>query len=61
MAYSAVLPFLLPFIRFEREGLMEFKVEIYIGDKLIPQDKVPELVINNPVIDRIVNNAAERA
>lgn len=40
---------------------MEFKVEIYVGDKLIPHDKVPELVINNPVIDRIVNNAAERA
>ena len=39
---------------------MKFKVRVYLGDQLIPEDQVPNLVIHCPVVDRIVKATAER-
>ena len=40
---------------------MKFKVRVYLGDQLIPEDEVPNLVIHCPVVDSIVKAAAERS
>lgn len=40
---------------------LKFKVELYLGDELITEDKLCKLVIHNPVVDRIINTAVERA
>ena len=39
---------------------MKFKVSVFLGDELIPEDRLKDIVINSPVVDRIVNNVVER-
>lgn len=39
---------------------MKFKVRVYLGDKLIAEDKLKDVVINSPVVNKIVNNVVER-
>lgn len=39
---------------------MKFKVRVFLGDQLIEEDKLKDLVINNPVVNRIVNNVVDR-
>lgn len=39
---------------------MKFKVRVYLGDELIPEDKLKDIVINSPVVNRIVNNVVDR-
>lgn len=39
---------------------MTFIVEVYIGDKFIPQDQVKNLIINSSVLNSIIIEAAER-
>lgn len=39
---------------------MKFKVRVFLGDELIPEDRLKDIVINSPVVDRIVNNVVER-
>lgn len=39
---------------------MKFTVRIFLGDKLIPDDKLKDIVINSPVVNRIVNTVADR-
>ena len=40
---------------------MKFKVRVYLGGKLIPEDKLKDIVINSPVVNRIVDAVVERA
>ena len=39
---------------------MKFKVRVYLGDELIPEEKLKDIVINSPVVNRIVNTVADR-
>jgi hypothetical protein len=39
---------------------LKFKVRVYLGDELIPDEKLKDIVINSPVVSRIVNNVVER-
>lgn len=39
---------------------MKFKVRVYLGSKLIPKDKLKDIVINCPVVNRIVDAVVER-
>ena len=39
---------------------MKFKVRVFLGNRLIPEDEVPNLTIHAPVVDRIINTAVER-
>ena len=39
---------------------MKFKVRVYLGDELITEDKLKDVVINSPVVNRIVNSVADR-
>ena len=39
---------------------MKFKVRVFLGDELIPEDKLKDIVINSPVVNRIVNTVIER-
>lgn len=39
---------------------MKFKVRVYLGDKLIPTDKLKDIVINSPVVNQIVDNVVDR-
>jgi len=40
---------------------MDFKVRVFWGDRLIEEDKLKDIVINSPVIDRIINRAVKEA
>ena len=39
---------------------MKFTVEVYIGDKLVPKDQVKNLILNSPVLNIMIIEAAER-
>lgn len=39
---------------------LKFKVRVFLGDQLIEEDEVQNLVIHCPVVDRIVKTTAER-
>ena len=39
---------------------LKFKVRVYLGDELIPEEKLKDIVINSPVVNRIVDGVAER-
>lgn len=39
---------------------MKFKVRVFLGDELIPDEKLKDIVINSPVVNRIVDNVVER-
>jgi hypothetical protein len=39
---------------------LKFKVRVYLGDELIPDEKLKDIVINSPVVNRIVDNVVER-
>lgn len=38
---------------------MEFKVRIFLGEKLVEPSEISNLVITNPAIDRIVNDIVD--
>ena len=40
---------------------MEFNVRVYWGDKIIEKEKLKDVVINSPVIYRIINRAIKEA
>ena len=44
-----------------KDGSMEFNVRVYWGDKIIEKEKLKDVVINSPVIDRIINRAIKEA
>lgn len=39
---------------------MKFKVRVYLGDQLIPEDQLQNITIRNDVVDRIINTAVDR-
>jgi hypothetical protein len=39
---------------------LKFKVRVFLGDELIPDEKLKDIVINSPVVNRIVDNVVER-
>lgn len=39
---------------------MKFTVRVFLGDELIPEDKLKDIVINSPVVNRIVDAVIER-
>lgn len=39
---------------------MQFKVRVFLGDELIPEDKLKDVYICSPVVNRIVDNVVDR-
>lgn len=39
---------------------MEYKVNIYLGDKLVKKEDLPKLQIKSATIDRIINDVSRR-
>lgn len=39
---------------------MQFKVRVFLGDELIPEDKLKDVYINSPVVNRIVDTVVDR-
>lgn len=44
----------------ERMVELKFKVRVFLGDQLIPEDQLKNITIRNDVVDRIINTAVDR-
>lgn len=59
-SYKEYIKQILARISDERMVDLKFKVRVFLGDELIPEDKLKDVYINSPYVNKVVNAAVDR-